>query len=122
LLGLSSSLPESWRRTGPIRAPKRHPAIRRTTPGDCFLFGLAPGGVYRARLVAQPAGELLPHRFTLTARASLRWPARRFAFCCTFPGLAAGGRYPPPCPAEPGLSSRRVSSAGDRPVRSELFL
>ena len=33
-------------------------------------------------------------------------PARRFAFCCTFPGLAAGGRYPSLRPAEPGLSSR----------------
>ncbi len=32
------------------------------------LFGLAPSGVYRARPVARPAGELLPHRFTLTAR------------------------------------------------------
>ena len=32
-----------------------------------------------------------------------RW---RFAFCGTFPGLAAGRRYRPPCPAEPGLSSR----------------
>ena len=34
----------------------------------CFLLDLAPGGVCLARLVAQPAGELLPHRFTLTAR------------------------------------------------------
>ena len=31
------------------------------------LFGLAPGGVYRAGLVTQAAGALLPHRFTLTA-------------------------------------------------------
>ncbi len=35
-------------------------------------------------------------------------PTRRFAFCCTFPGLAAGGRYPSLRPAEPGLSSRRA--------------
>ena len=35
-------------------------------------------------------------------------PARRFTFCCTFPGLAAGGRYPSLRPTEPGLSSRRV--------------
>ena len=121
MLGPSSSLPESGWRTGPIRAPKRHPAINRMAPGDCFLLGLAPGGVCLARLVAQPAGELLPHRFTLTARTNLRSSARRFAFCCTFPDLAAGGRYPPPCPAEPGLSSRRDFSAGDRPVRSETF-
>ena len=40
----------------------------------CSLFDLAPGGVCLARLVAQPAGELLPHRFTLTARTSRRGP------------------------------------------------
>src|SRR5262249_60292877 len=28
------------------------------------------------------------------------------------------GRYPAPCPAEPGLSSRRVATAGDRPAFS----
>ncbi len=33
----------------------------------CPLLGLAPDGVYRARPVTRPAGELLPHRFTLTA-------------------------------------------------------
>ena len=32
----------------------------------CSLFDLAPSGVYRARPVARPAGELLPRRFTLT--------------------------------------------------------
>ena len=40
-------------------------------------------------------------------------PARRSTFCCTFPGLAAGGRYPSPCPAQPGLSSRRSPSRAD---------
>jgi hypothetical protein len=44
----------------------------------------------------------------------LTWRARRFAFCCTIPSLAAGGCYPPPCPAEPGLSSRRRSMWPDR--------
>ena len=73
----------------------------------CSLFGLAPGGVCLARPVTRPAGELLPHRFTLTER--VRGRTRRFAFCCTFPGLATGGRYPPPYPAEPGLSSRHQS-------------
>ena len=33
-----------------------------------LLFDLAPGGVYRADPVTRAAGELLPHRFTLTAR------------------------------------------------------
>ena len=34
--------------------------------GDALLFGLAPGGVCRAGPVTRIAGELLPHRFTLT--------------------------------------------------------
>jgi len=46
--------------------------FRRAAPGNCSLFDLAPGGVYLARLVTQSAGELLPHRFTLTARLALR--------------------------------------------------
>ena len=36
---------------------------------------------------------------------------RRSIFCCTFPDLAVGGRYPPPCPVEPGLSSADYSDA-----------
>src|SRR5204862_657463 len=32
-----------------------------------LLFGLAPGGVCLADAVTHAAGELLPHRFTLTA-------------------------------------------------------
>jgi hypothetical protein len=35
-----------------------------------LLFGLAPGGVYLADAVTRTAGELLPHRFTLTALES----------------------------------------------------
>lgn len=41
----------------------------RTSPS--FLFGLAPGGVCRAEPVTRSAGELLPHRFTLTPRKPL---------------------------------------------------
>lgn len=67
------------------------------------LFGLAPKGVYLASQVALAAGELLPHRFTLTTPHLLR--VRRFTFCCTCPDLAAGRRYRPICPMEPGLSS-----------------
>src|SRR5437016_12762380 len=37
--------------------------------GIALLFGLAPSGVYRAGVVTHAAGELLPHRFTLTALA-----------------------------------------------------
>jgi hypothetical protein len=88
LPGISSNLPES--RNEPDRL--------------CSLLGLAPDGVYRARQVTSPAGALLPHLFTLTARA------RRYIFCGTFPSLAAGGSYPPSCPAVPGLSSRSLEA------------
>ena len=107
----------SRRKRATISLGRRFPATSSSRPGsgdwaghpvsvsqpNSSLLGLAPDGVYRARPVTRPAGELLPHRFTLTARCA----GRRSAFCCTFPGLAAGGRYPPSCPAEPGLSSRR---------------
>ena len=59
LLDVSSSLPES-QRFEPNRA-NRH-ALR------SLLFGLAPSGVYLAKRVTSSAGELLPHRFTLTER------------------------------------------------------
>ena len=45
-------------RNGPFRVGPEGP--------NFFLLGLTPNGVYRARPVARPAGELLPHRFTLT--------------------------------------------------------
>ena len=65
------------------------------------LSDLAPGGVYRAARVTPGAGGLLHHRFTLTRRRG----AGRSAFCGTVPRVAPGGRYPPPCPVESGLSS-----------------
>ena len=61
LLDPSSSLPGSRWRAGPTRR-----AWTPKPPRSCSLFDLAPSGVYRARPVARPAGELLPHRFTLT--------------------------------------------------------
>lgn len=57
LLAPSSGLPE-----GHCRPDCRH------ARGRCLLFDLAPGGVCQASSVARTAGELLPHRFTLTAR------------------------------------------------------
>ena len=68
------------------------------------LFGLAPGGVYRASAVTGGSGELLPHRFTLAAAPLSR--AAAVCFLWHFPRLAAGRRYRPPCSAESGLSSR----------------
>ena len=96
----SSSLPESH------HAASSH----------CFLFSLASGGVYPAARVTPHAGELLPHRFTLTTR--LKKPVRRFTFCCTCPDLTIGRRYRPPRSAKPGLSSREKFSASDRPINS----
>ena len=69
--------------------------VRCPTP----LFGLAPGGVYRAANCCQSRGALLPHLFTLTGRS------RRYIFCGTFHGFTPSRRYLAPCPKEPGLSS-----------------
>src|SRR5260370_9999463 len=48
----------------------------------------------------------------ITFHSSIINLERRYTFCCTFPILlqavkaeSDGGRYPPPCPVEPGLSS-----------------
>jgi len=73
------------------------------------LFGLAPGGVYRAPVVASRPGELLPHPFTLTP-PDAKHRRGRFPFCGTFLPVTGTGRYPAPCPVEPGLSSPRHSA------------
>ena len=59
------------------------------TRGGGTLLGLAPGGVYLAATVTRRAGELLPHRFTLTGTVQQR---RRSVFCGTFPRVAPGCR------------------------------
>jgi hypothetical protein len=77
--------------------------------GRSFLFDLAPGGVCLAKPVTRPAGELLPHRFTLTARTEAReavyfllhfpWPRGRWALPTT---VSFGARtFLPPRPFEP---------------------
>jgi len=89
--------------------------LRRTSPCACSdlpgnsaghaivpLFGLAPGGVYRAAKCCHPRGALLPHLFTLTCAPKGH---RRYVFCGTFRRLAPPRRYLAPCPMEPGLSS-----------------
>ena len=67
------------------------------------LFGLAPGGVCRAIECCHRRGALLPHPFTLAVAPC--GALGRFAFCCTFRGLAPPRRYLAPRPVEPGLSS-----------------
>lgn len=67
-------------------------------------------------LPSQPVTRLLVRSYIKALRPAPFHPyramgcpsARRYAFCCTFPVLADGGRYPPPCPVEPGLSSPRL--------------
>jgi hypothetical protein len=55
-------------------------------PEDSPLLGLAPGGVCLAGTVAGPAGGLLHHLFTLTARICADAQIRpRYAFCGTVP-------------------------------------
>ncbi len=45
-------------------------------PSNAPLFGLAPGGVYKAFPVTRKTGALLPHHFTLTRN----WPCLRTVF------------------------------------------
>src|SRR5690606_3408967 len=73
------------------------------------LSGLAPGGVYLAAPVTRNAGGLLHHPFTLTAPG--RGRGRRSSLCGTVPRVTPGGRYPPPCSAEPGRSSVPLGNA-----------
>jgi hypothetical protein len=78
------------------------PLARRPRPtGSAPIFGLAPGGVCRARAVTRPAGELLPRRFTLTLAAER---PRRFVFCGTFP-TRLPGRWVLPTTAPCGVQT-----------------
>ena len=74
-------------------AETRLPAASRDA-GVPSLFGLAPGGVYRAVAVA---GDAVRSYRTLSPLPAGRRPGRRFAFCGTVPGVAPAGRYPAPC-------------------------
>ncbi len=95
------------------RAPRAtNPRVKRSGAASSLLFGLSPGGVYRAAAVTGGTGELLPRLFTLAVRGCPRsW---RCFFCGTFLGIASTGRYPAPCPAELGLSSGVPRDARDR--------
>jgi hypothetical protein len=58
---------DHFSRTPVARRLKRPNPRARTGRPIALLFGLAPGGVCLADAVTRAAGELLPHRFTLTA-------------------------------------------------------
>lgn len=76
--------------------PGKGPGLRPASS----LFGLAPGGVYRAASVAgravgsYPTLSPLPRRLIVSQAGNQ--VAGRFAFCGTFPGVAPAGRYPAP--------------------------
>ena len=102
----------------PIEQPTRESITGRTDPA--LLFGLAPGGVCRASLspgcwwaltlrdLRPPTFSPLPGQWAdsttpggiLSVALSLSFSVPRNA--------SDGGRYPPPCPVEPGLSSPRL--------------
>ena len=80
-------------------------------PWDCvgqtreisLTYGVASDRVYICTVLPQC-------RWALTSPFH-PYPKGAVYFCCTFPGVASGGRYPLSCPAEPGLSSWRYLSA-----------
>ena len=77
LLGASSGLPESRQRIG---------ANPRWYQGTiCSLFDLASDGVCQANRVTPAAGELLPHRFTLTANPHRLVEVAAVCFLLHFP-------------------------------------
>ena len=86
------------------------PPSRKQPGRPCFLCGVAPDRVYSNGRFHTPLGALLPHLSTLTSSAILLWVVY---FCCTFPQIALGGRYPLslPCGARTflmrGLSALR---------------
>ncbi len=59
------------------------------------LFGLAPGGVYRATNCCQSRGALLPHPFTLTR--SCEQAIGGLLSVALVAEVALAGRYPAPC-------------------------
>ena len=90
-----------------IKRPTRE--LERTTL-NVPLFGLAPGGVYKASAVTDGTGELLPHLFTLTPLERLNVLIRggflSVALSFPSPGLGVTQRFvlwspdfPPPCRA-----------------------
>ena len=95
-----------------------------------LLFGLAPSGVYQANQVTLTAGELLPHRFTLTASQ----PAGSDVAVCFLLHYSLTSRpvgvthhrvlwspdFPPAAGGSPRTSAARAT--GDHPVRFALTI
>ena len=77
--------------------------------------GLAPPPVTRpSRVGSYPTISPLP----VPAPSEESPGHRRCGFCGAFPRVTPGRRYRPPCPVEPGLSSRGPQPAGGPPSAS----
>ena len=73
--------------------PKARRAAVSLSVSSCSEWGL------HSLLRYRKSGGLLHRHSTLTDQS------RRFLFCCTILQVTPTGRYPAPCPVEPGLSS-----------------
>jgi hypothetical protein len=84
-------------------------AYPRTRAGSPHTSAQTPRGALLALLrvgFAEPIGSPRPLVVSYTAVSPLPiLTDRRSALCGTVPRVTPGGRYPPPCPVEPGLSS-----------------
>ena len=92
----------------------------------CSLFNLSPDGVYLAGLVTQSAGELLPHRFTLTldkinlAKAVyflLHFPGPRGRWALPITVFSGARTFLPPDPQRADKATQQ-NPTGDRPAHS----
>src|SRR4029077_10763336 len=98
----SSGLPGSTRRSGAAVLPPRLPYLALLQVGFAIAVAVASDAVRSYRTIS-PLPALFP-------------ALRRFAFCCTFRGLAPPRRYRHPSPAEPVFSS----ATREKPVRQRL--
>src|SRR5439155_13213040 len=107
--------------TIPLGSPL--PATSCSLPGSIeravrSLLGLAPRGACRATAVTCCAGELLPHRFTLTCHTFRI--GRRFVFCGAFPGSPRVGVTHRAALWSPDFPRYRWTWYRDRPACSSI--
>ena len=102
--------------TGPRGPSVRADRSRRYPYSSLLQEGLAPPPVTRlSRVGSYPTISPLP----VPSSSGEEEGHRRCGFCGAFPRVTPGRRYRPPCPVEPGLSSReRCVFTGDLPATS----
>jgi hypothetical protein len=112
LLDTSCSLPEGMtNRTDSWQSEDRR----------SFCLALLPMGFTQPARLPEPLVRSYRTVSPLPPAAPCGTADRRFAFCCTCPILTDGGRYPPSCPVEPGLSSESYDSANACPSVSHAY-